>query len=111
MDKWITVTAVLIILAAIAFLLFLGPPTTAGVEHIRTLRLSYGPWAAVVSAVLMVAQAVIAPLPANVITITNGMVFGPIWGGLLSWSSTLLGASLCFVLSRNLGEAFALRIV
>jgi uncharacterized membrane protein YdjX (TVP38/TMEM64 family) len=110
MQQWITVTAGIIVSAALIFLLALGPPTGVDVEHFRELLLSYGPWAAVVSAVLMVAQAVIAPLPANVITITNGVVFGPFWGGLLSWTTTLLGSSLCFALSRTLGKPFAIRL-
>jgi uncharacterized membrane protein YdjX (TVP38/TMEM64 family) len=58
----------------------------------------------------MISQAIIAPLPANVVTITNGLVFGPLWGGLLSWSTTLLASALCFGLSRSLGKPLARRI-
>jgi len=58
-----------------------------------------------------VAQAVIAPLPANVITITNALIFGPVWGSLLSWCSTILGSSLCFLLSKKFGKPFAEKIV
>jgi uncharacterized membrane protein YdjX (TVP38/TMEM64 family) len=57
----------------------------------------------------MIAQAIIAPLPANVITITNGLVFGPFWGGLFSWFSMLLASSVCFILSRTIGKRFATR--
>jgi uncharacterized membrane protein YdjX (TVP38/TMEM64 family) len=77
----------------------------------REVLRSYGPWAVAVSAGLMIAQAVIAPLPANVITITNGLVFGPLWGGLLSWTTMLIASSVCFVLSKILGKPFASRVV
>lgn len=110
MNRWISVAAALIIVIALGLLLVVGP-SAGGVDNLRELLLSYGHWSILVSAGLMVAQAIIAPLPANVITITNGLVFGPLWGGLLSWSSTLLGSSLCFVLSRALGKPFAARIV
>jgi uncharacterized membrane protein YdjX (TVP38/TMEM64 family) len=49
-------------------------------------------------------------LPANVVTITNALVFGPLWGSLLSWFSTILGACLCFLLSKTFGKPFAQKI-
>src|SRR5215831_21074359 len=57
------------------------------------------------------AAAIIAPLPMNVVTITNALVFGPLWGSLISWFSTVLGASLCFLLSKTFGKTFANKIV
>ena len=110
MNRWIGIVASVLIAAVLVLLLYVGP-ATGGVEQFRTKLLSYGPWSVVVSAGLMIAQAIIAPLPANVVTITNGLVFGPLWGALLSWVSTLVGASLCFTLSRTFGKPFALKIV
>src|SRR5215831_1822556 len=110
MNRWISITAAAIIVIALAVLLVIGPKA-ANVEHLRTTMLSYGPWAAAISIGLMVAQAIIAPLPMNVVTITNALVFGPIWGSLLSWFSTVLGASLCFFLSKTFGKPFARKIV
>src|SRR5262245_44474516 len=110
MNRWIGIVASVLIASALVLLLYVGP-ATGGVDQFRTKLLSYGPWAVVVSAGLMIAQAIIAPLPANVVTITNGLVFGPLWGALLSWVCTLVGASLCFMLSRTFGKPFALRIV
>ena len=110
MNRWLSITAGAIVIGCITFLVVLGPPS-GGVERLRDVLLSWGPWAVAVSAVLMVAQAIIAPLPANVITITNGLVFGPLWGSLLSWISMLLGSSICFVLSKALGRPFATRVV
>jgi uncharacterized membrane protein YdjX (TVP38/TMEM64 family) len=52
----------------------------------------------------MVLQALVAPLPAFVITFANGLVFGWGWGALLSWSSAMAGAALCFWLARALGR-------
>jgi len=110
MNRWISILAVGVVAVAAVFLTKWGPPVE-GVERLREILLSFGPWAVVISASLMVVQAVVAPLPANVITITNGLVFGPVWGGLLSWTTILLGATLCFSLSKGLGRPFASRIV
>jgi uncharacterized membrane protein YdjX (TVP38/TMEM64 family) len=83
----------------------------ADTQGLRAYLLGFGAWAAVVSALLMVAQAIIAPLPAFVITLTNGLLFGPLWGGVLSWSSAMAGAWLCFGVARALGRPAAERLV
>ncbi len=77
------------------------------VQQLKAWLLSYGAWAPVVSALLMILQSVAAPLPAFVITFANGLLFGTWWGALLSWSSALAGASLCFFLARALGRPAA----
>jgi uncharacterized membrane protein YdjX (TVP38/TMEM64 family) len=110
MHRSITITAALIIASALTMLMFLGPQA-ATVENLRATMLAYGPWAIGISIGMMVAQAIIAPLPMNVVTITNALVFGPIWGSLLSWFSTVLGACLCFLLSKTFGRPFAHKIV
>src|SRR5437870_5368814 len=110
MNRWISITAAVIIAIALAVLLMLGP-RTGNVEHLRATMVAYGPWAIGISIGLMVGQAILAPLPMNVVTITNALVFGPIWGSLLSWFSTLLGASLCFLLSKTFGKPLAHKIV
>src|SRR5262245_32717265 len=110
MNRWISITAAIIIGIALAMLLIIGPKAGT-VENLRATMLASGHWAIVISIGLAVAQAIIAPLPMNVITITNALVFGPIWGGLLSWFSTVLGASLCFLLSKKFGKPFAHKIV
>ena len=79
---------------------------TAAFQSIDTARAyitSYGALAPVVSAVLMIFQSVIAPLPAFLITFANGTLFGFWWGLLLSWSSSMVGAALCFYIARCLG--------
>jgi Uncharacterized conserved protein len=65
---------------------------------------SWGTQAAMVSFCLMILQAIIAPLPAFVITFANASLFGAFWGGLLSWSSAMVGAALCFAIARILGR-------
>jgi uncharacterized membrane protein YdjX (TVP38/TMEM64 family) len=110
MSRWISITAGLIVVVALVVLLVIGPKT-GNVENLKATMLAYGPWAVGISIGLAVGQAGIAPLPMNVIIITNGLVFGPVWGSLLSWFSTVLGASLCFLLSKSLGKPFAEKIV
>lgn len=64
----------------------------------------YGTYAMLVSAALMVFQSIMAPLPAFLITFANANLFGWWQGAILSWSSAMLGAILCFYISRILGR-------
>jgi uncharacterized membrane protein YdjX (TVP38/TMEM64 family) len=81
------------------------------IAGLRAYLLAFGAWAPAVSALLMIGQSVVAPLPAFVITLANGLLFGAFWGGLLSWSSAMVGAWLCFVIARALGRPAAARLV
>ncbi|OUM86158.1 MAG: hypothetical protein BAA01_01475 [Bacillus thermozeamaize] len=83
----------------------------ADVEAFRNYLLSFGPLAAVVSGLLMVFQSVIAPLPAFVITFSNGLLFGWFWGAVLSWSSAMAGAVLCFYLAKFFGRPLVEKLV
>jgi uncharacterized membrane protein YdjX (TVP38/TMEM64 family) len=97
-----------------AYLLFPGVRAWVGtaidvlmrgdVTFVRDYLRGFGIWAPVVSAVLMVFQSVVAPLPAFVLTFANGLLFGWVWGAALSWSSAMAGAALCFWLARTLGR-------
>ena len=83
----------------------------ADVEGFRDYLLSFGPLAAIISALLMVFQSVMAPLPAFVITFANGLLFGWFCGAILSWSSAMLGAVICFYLAKFLGRPVVEKIV
>jgi len=83
----------------------------ADVEGFRDYLLSFGSMAAVVSALLMVFQSIIAPLPAFVITFANGLLFGWVWGAVLSWCSAMAGAVLCFYLAKIMGRPVVEKVV
>ena len=70
------------------------------VEYIR----SFGVWGPIISFCLMVFQSVAAPLPAFLITFANAAVFGWVFGAILSWSSAMVGALLCFAIAKYLGR-------
>ncbi|WP_186576957.1 TVP38/TMEM64 family protein [Aquibacillus kalidii] len=82
----------------------------SNVEAFKEYIRSFGPLAAVVSGLLMVLQSIIAPLPAFIITFSNGMAFGWFWGALLSWTSAMLGAIICFYLTKWLGRPIVERV-
>ncbi|MGV8981302.1 TVP38/TMEM64 family protein [Clostridium sp.] len=74
------------------------------VDAIKGYILSFGVWAPVISFILMILQSVVAPLPAFIITFANAGLFGWVNGALLSWSSAMVGAVLCFFIARLLGR-------
>ncbi|MEG1416432.1 MAG: TVP38/TMEM64 family protein [Clostridium sp.] len=74
------------------------------VELVRGYILGFGVWAPIVSFILMILQSVVAPLPAFIITFANAAIFGWVYGAILSWSSAMAGAALCFFIARLLGR-------
>ncbi len=76
------------------------------VEYIKGYILSFGVWAPIVSFLLMLFQSIIAPLPAFLITFSNAALFGWVKGAILSWSSAMAGAALCFFVANWFGRKF-----
>ena len=68
---------------------------------------SYGIYAGMISFGLMIFQSVAAPLPAFLITFANASLFGWWKGAILSWTSAMAGAALCFFIARVLGRDIA----
>lgn len=75
------------------------------VEVAREYILSFGIWAPIVSFFLMVFQSVAAPLPAFILTFANAGIFGWVKGAILSWSSAMAGAAVCYAIARIYGRS------
>lgn len=78
--------------------------SSMSVENIVGYIRSFGGAAVLVSFLLMVFQSVAAPLPAFLITFANAAIWGWWKGAILSWSSAMAGALLCFYIARIAGR-------
>lgn len=78
--------------------------SSMSVENIIGYIRSFGGFAVFVSFFLMVFQSVAAPLPAFLITFANAAIWGWWRGAILSWSSAMAGALLCFYIARIAGR-------
>jgi uncharacterized membrane protein YdjX (TVP38/TMEM64 family) len=74
-------------------------------SQIEQLIGSAGVWGAGVSIGLMVLHSFL-PFPAELLAIVNGMIYGPIWGTVITWVGAMLGAFAAFGLARALGQRF-----
>ena len=83
----------------------------ANVEQMRDYLLGFGAWAPVISAALMVLQALVLPVPSSLLTLANGLLFGTVWGALLSWSSAMVAAVVCYYIARLFGRPLAGKLV
>lgn len=81
------------------------------IDRLKSFILSYGVWAPLISATLMVGQSVILFLPAFPIFVVNALAFGLLWGLLLSWGSAVLGSITCFSIAKTLGRPVVHRLV
>lgn len=74
------------------------------INEVASYIRSFGSLAVIISFLLMILQAIIAPIPAFFITLANSMIWGWWKGAILSWSSAMAGAGLCFFIARILGR-------
>lgn len=80
------------------------------VESAKRFAGAWGPWSAAGSILLMILHSFL-PLPAEIIAVANGMLFGVFAGVLVTWVGAMLGALLSFALARWLGPAIIRRWV
>ena len=73
-------------------------------DSLKEYILSFGVWAPIISFILMILQSIAAPLPAFLITFANAALFGWLKGAILSWSSAMVGAAVCFFIAKYLGR-------
>ncbi len=74
------------------------------IAGLKDYIVSFGVWAPIASCLLMVLQALVAPVPSFIITFANGLAFGVFWGWMLSLFGHVLAAAVCFGISRALGR-------
>lgn len=115
-NKWTGKVILLLLLLAAVLAYVLVPSVKTGMNRVfamfasgdftvvREFVASYGAYAAAVSFLLMIFQSVAAPLPAFLLTFANANLFGWWQGAILSWSSAMAGAAVCFYIARILGR-------
>jgi uncharacterized membrane protein YdjX (TVP38/TMEM64 family) len=120
---WLNLSVLAGLALALTLMYFLWPAFGWGVRHVtfeifhgdleglKTYLLSFGEWAPVIAGLVMVFQAVVAPLPAFVPALANGLLFGAFWGTMLTWSTSLIGAVICFYIARSLGRPAVEKLV
>ncbi len=109
-----TIAKLVAVVAVIAIILFIPEVRQAltratasfkDIDSIKEYILSFGIWAPIISFLLMIFQSVAAPLPAFLITFSNAALFGWVKGAILSWSSAMVGAAICYFIAKFLGRS------
>lgn len=96
---------VLLVVALIIGALYLGVPDGLSVQAFEETIRGWGAWGVLGSMGLMILHSLV-PFPAEFLAIANGMVYGPMWGTVVTWSGAMMGAFLAFGLARALGRPF-----
>lgn len=99
---------ILVALVALGFSLDWGASLSVE-EFVGTIQ-SWGMWGVLGSIGLMMAHSFV-PFPAELLACANGMIYGPLWGTVITWTGAMLGAVLAFGLARKLGRPFVERMV
>lgn len=120
---WLNLSAIAGVGLAFTLGYFLSPPFGSGVRYVTSVLvrgdleglkaylLSFGAWAPIIAGSVMIFQAIVAPLPAFIPALANGLLFGAFWGTLLTWSTSIIGALVCFYIARSLGRPAVEKLV
>ncbi|MDF2565291.1 MAG: ydjZ 1 [Massilibacillus sp.] len=87
--------------------LLLAGDLEASIEYIR----SYGPYAALVSFVIVVFINAVAVLPNIFILAANGIIFGIVEGTIISWLAETVGVVISFAFMRYFFQDYAHRVI
>ncbi|GMQ76364.1 MAG: hypothetical protein BMS9Abin01_1640 [Gammaproteobacteria bacterium] len=79
-------------------------------ESLEQTIQSWGMWGVAASVGLMVLHSFV-PFPAEFLAIANGMVYGPLWGIVITWTGAMLGGYAAFGVARVLGRPFVESLV
>jgi uncharacterized membrane protein YdjX (TVP38/TMEM64 family) len=116
-SRFAVLIVILLLFSALAFVIDIGVAGTwagipAAVTQLLSLRTTedfshfvetWGAWAMLGSITLMVLHSVL-PIPAEIIAVANGTLFGWLWGTAITWTGAMLGAALSFGIARSLGR-------
>lgn len=111
-----TVIKILSLIAVVLLFVFVKPLNVGlknmlgafeNLESVMEYIRSFGGWAVAISFLMMILQSIAAPIPAFVITFANAAIWGWWKGAILSWSSAMAGAAICFGISRFYGRGVA----
>jgi len=80
------------------------------IESFELWVLAWGHWGVFAVIFLMVAHSFI-PFPAEFVAIVAGMIYGAIWGTVVTWIGAMLGACIAFYLARKFGRPLVSRLV
>lgn len=85
--------------------------TSGDQQRIRDYLRGYGAWGPIVSVLLMMLQVVFAPIPASVVQLANGVVYGKFWGTVLNFVGQMAGAIMAFFIAQALGKRAVEKLV
>jgi uncharacterized membrane protein YdjX (TVP38/TMEM64 family) len=86
------------------------PGFALSVTAAEELILSWGMWGVLAAILLMILHSFV-PFPAEFVAMANGMLYGPLWGSVITWVGAMLGAYLAFGLARWLGRPFVVTML
>ena len=113
--QWISIGVLAVIVAAAIVIYYIGDHLGwfdffKSKENVRDYVRGFGAWAPLAFFVLQFVQVIFSPIPGSVTTIAGGMLFGFLYGFLLSIAAIFLGSVVAFLLGKAFGRPLVERI-
>src|SRR5262245_45678839 len=91
--------------AGFVYLLASGTPDQATwLDRVKDTVHGWGRLAPVLFTLAVVIEVIVAPIPGALLYAPGGAIFGAFWGGTLALIGNVIGAAICCVLGRMIGE-------
>lgn len=97
--KWISIALIVIGF----FVLIRSLPFDQAFSRLQTIVASLGPWGPVVFGLAYVLAALLF-IPGSALTLTSGVLFGPLWGTATVSVSSTMAAAIAFLIARYLAR-------
>jgi uncharacterized membrane protein YdjX (TVP38/TMEM64 family) len=107
----LTITVVVLVVVAALIIQFVLPllPSLREMNLLTDVFAQFmrgaGGWGVAASIGLMVVHSFIT-FPAEFVAFANGLVYGPVWGSVITWVGAMLGAFAGFGVARWFGRPF-----
>ena len=86
------------------YLLVNGTDQATWLDRVRGAVHGWGRLAPIVFTLAVVIEVIVAPIPGALLYAPGGAIFGAFWGGTLALIGNVIGAAICCVLGRMIGE-------
>lgn len=70
-----------------------------------------GPWGPVLLLLLQAAQILVAPIPGVFVPLLAGVLYGPVWGPVITVAGTCIGSAAAYWVGRGGGRPIAERLI
>lgn len=113
--KWVWVGLGAVFLGLVSYFIYhqwcMGCLAYFKPAHVRDFISGFGPWAFVVYVLLYIINTITLLPPIAILSLSAGILFGPVWGGVAILVGALSGTTVTFFIARFFGKKWVTKFI